>query len=148
VLDAFYNYQSFNFPIVIENLGTIRVQGTYDQIIANVRAYKSMPHYLAVTDGLRIDGTSPYLVGTYQLTVVGFIRGTKIWGAVPEGATTASVGGGRAGLPPGMGGFGGPGGPRGPGGMGGPGGGMGGPGMGVSGPGGGVSGPGARGGGE
>ncbi|HWD39683.1 MAG TPA: hypothetical protein VG944_12600, partial [Fimbriimonas sp.] len=77
LLASYYHFPGYPFPVVIYNLGTVQVRGTYDQIIANVRAWKSIPHLLAVTDGLRIDGTSPHLTGTYQLTVVGFIRGTK-----------------------------------------------------------------------
>jgi hypothetical protein len=92
VLSTFYNYPAFKYPVIILNLGTIRVQGTYDQIMANLRAYKTMPHYLAVTDGLRLDGTSPNLIGSYQLSILGFVRGNKIWGPVPWEA----AGGGAA----------------------------------------------------
>ena len=86
----------------------------------NVRAYKTMPHYLAVADGLRIDGTSPNLTGTYNLTIVGFIRAKKIAPAVNEGAAAAATGGfgGTGGFPGGPGGPGGFGGPGGPGGAG------------------------------
>lgn len=132
LLSSFYNYPDYKFPILIYNLGTIRVSGTYEQIMANVEAYKTMPHYLAVTDGLRIDGTSPNLIGTYQLTIVGFIQTKKLPGPVPEGeaqAGSASLAGmrggamgrgmggpGMPGMPPGLMGPGGPGGMRGPGG--------------------------------
>jgi len=122
ILASFYNYPAIKFPVVIFDFGTITVQGTYKQIMDNVRAYKYMPHYLAVTDGLRIDGTSPNLTGTYNLTIVGFIRGKKIAPSVNEGAATSAAGGF------GGGGFGGPGGGMPPGvpgmGRGGPGGGM------------------------
>ena len=96
---AFYNYPALKFPVVIFDFGTITVQGTYKQILDNVRAYKNMPHYLAVTDGLRIDGTSPNLTGTYNLTIVGFIRSKSISGGVNEGAAAASTGGGPGGGP-------------------------------------------------
>ncbi|MDR3691707.1 MAG: hypothetical protein P4L46_20175 [Fimbriimonas sp.] len=128
ILDSFYNYPSIKFPVVIFDFGTVTVQGTYKQIMDNVRAYKSMPHYLAVADGLRIDGTSPNLTGTYNLSIVGFIRTKTIAPAVNEGAATSAAGGfggggaggrmgmggpggmmgGGAGMPPGMGGGGGP----------------------------------------
>ena len=107
ILSTFYNYPALKFPVLIFDFGTITVQGTYKQILDNVRAYKTMPHYLAVTDGLRIDGTSPNLTGTYNLTVVGFLRSKKIAPAVNEGGAAASGAGG-------FGGFGGPGGPGGP----------------------------------
>jgi hypothetical protein len=126
ILSTFYNYPALKFPVLIFDFGTITVQGNYKQILDNVRAYKNMPHYLAVTDGLRIDGTSPNLTGTYNLTVVGYIRTKKngIAPAVPEGAGGAAAGGmgafgGMGGPPAGMGrGMGGPAG----GGLGGPGG--------------------------
>ncbi len=115
LLASFFNYPAIPFPVVIFDFGTVTVQGTYKQIMDNVRAYKTMPHYLAVADGLRIDGTSPNLTGTYNLTIVGFIRAKKIAPAVNEGAAAAATGGFG-----GAGGF--PGGPGGPGGFGGPGG--------------------------
>ena len=99
-----FNYPAIPFPVVSYDFGAITVQGTYEQIMNNVRAWKDMPHYLAVADGLRIDGTSPNLTGTYNLSIVGFIRAKKIAAQVNEGAAQASGGGG------GFGGFGGPGG--------------------------------------
>lgn len=125
ILASFYNYPAIAFPVVIFDFGTITVQGTYQQIMDNVRAYKFMPHYLAVTDGLRIDGTSPNLTGTYNLSIVGFIRSKTIAPEVNEGAAASAGGFGGRGAgggfaPPGAGGGGGFGGP--PPGMGGPGG--------------------------
>ena len=117
LLASYYNFPTRPFPIVIFNLGAVTVQGTYKQITDNVRAWKSMPHFLAVADGLRIDGTSPNLTGTYQVTVVGFIQGNKVFGTIPEVAGSSAGGGfgggfgggrggGRGGPPniPGMGG--------------------------------------------
>lgn len=104
VLSEFFNYPALRYPVVIFDLGTIQVQGTYAQIMANVRAWAHMPHYLAVADGLRLDGTSPTLHGTYNVSMVGFIRGKKLFPAVPES------GGGSISLA----GFGGPAGPAGP----------------------------------
>lgn len=111
LLANYYNFGQYPFPVVIFDLGTVTVQGTYQQILANVRSWKNMPHYLAVTDGLQITGTSPVLTGTYNLQVVGFIRGKDIFPDVPEAAASTSGGGmgARAGGP----GFGGPGGGRG-----------------------------------
>ncbi len=118
VLANFYNYPAIAFPVVIFDFGTITVQGTYKQIMDNVRSYKTMPRYLAVTDGLRIDGTTPNLTGTYNLSIVGFIRSKVIPPQVNEGAASSAGGGGGFGGPGGPGGFG----PGGPGGFGGPGG--------------------------
>lgn len=116
LLANYYNFGQYPFPVVIFDLGTVTVQGRYEQILANVRAWKNMPHYLAVTDGLQITGTSPILTGTYNLQIVGFIRGKDIFPNVPEQAATSATGGrgGFGGGPGGPGGFGG-----GPGGFGG-----------------------------
>jgi len=108
LLAEYYNYPGLRFPVVIFDLGQVTVTGTYEQIMANVRSYKSMPRYLAVTDGLAISGTSPHLTGTYTLSIVGFIRGKEIFPAVPSGGGAAAAGGGF-GAPAGLGG--GPGGP-------------------------------------
>lgn len=120
VLSDYYNYPGIKFPVVLLDLGQVTVTGTYEQIMANVRSYKSMPHYLAVTDGLAITGTSPNLTGTYSLSIVGFIRGKEIFPASPTAAPATGAGGPGRGFPGGPGGpFGGPGGPGGPGGRGG-----------------------------
>jgi len=118
ILSSFYNFpQPYAFPVVIRDLGTVTVQGTLAQIEANMRSWANMPHYLAVADGLSLTGTSPTLTGTYNVTIVGFIRAHDVFPNVPE---LSGGGGGARGA--GFGGFGGPGGPPGmPGGMGMPG---------------------------
>lgn len=90
ILATFYNYPAIPFPVVMFDFGAITVQGTYRQICDNVRAYTHMPHYLAVTDGLNIQGTGPILQGTYQLSIVGFIRGNSVFPPV-DGASLASA---------------------------------------------------------
>jgi hypothetical protein len=94
ILANYYNYPAIAFPVVIFDLGTVTVQGTYKQIFTNMRSWANMPRYLAVADGLAINGTSPNLTGTYNLTLVGFVRGKTIAPAVREGAATASNTGG------------------------------------------------------
>jgi len=134
IMNDFYHYPSIAFPVVILNLGTVTVQGTYEQIMANVRSWKNMPRYLAVADGLQLTGTAPILTGTYSLVVVGYIRGNKVFPAVPQGSTpSGSTGGGPGGGfgPAGVSGAGGRPGAAGPGAIGGPGGGR----PGVAGPG-------------
>jgi hypothetical protein len=111
VLASYFNYPAIKFPVVIFDLGTVTVQGTYEQILTNVRSWTNMPKYLAVADGLQLSGTAPTLTGTYNLTIVGYIRGTEIFPPVPEGAAGAAPGGG-GGAPPGGGGRGGGGGGR------------------------------------
>lgn len=124
LLASYYNYPAIAFPVVIYDLGQVTVQGTYEQIMNHVRAWSKMPRYLAVADGLRLSGTAPILTGTYNLSVVGFIRDTGIYPPVPFGSGgaaapaggVAAAGGGGApfgGRGPGAGAFGGPGGPGG-----------------------------------
>ena len=105
VLASFYNYPAIAFPVVILDLGQVTVQGTEAQIMQNVRSWKNMPRYLAVADGLTITGTSPNLRGTYNVSLVGYIRGKQIFPAVPETGGAAPSGGGAP-----FGGAGGPGG--------------------------------------
>lgn len=90
ILASFYNYPAFSFPVVVWDLGSVTVTGTYDQIMRNVREWKNMPHYLAVADGLTISGTSPNLTGTYNVTLVGFIKGSEIYPGSGVGAASAA----------------------------------------------------------
>jgi hypothetical protein len=111
ILVGYYNYPAFGFPVVLWELGNVTVQGTYAQIMQNVRSWATMPRYLAVTDGLRIDGTSPNLTASYNVTIVGFIRANQMFPA-PAGFQfgEASNNGGTPGAGgPGGGGRGGPG---------------------------------------
>lgn len=119
ILASYYNYPVIPFPVVIHDLGQVQVRGTYDQIMKNVRAWESIPRYLAVTHGLELQGTAPTLTATYNLTIVGYIRYDGIYPPVPDGAVTAGANnrpGGPGGNRPGPGGPGnipsGPGGPR------------------------------------
>lgn len=113
ILETTFNTPPYSFPVVIYDLGQVQVRGTYKQILNHVRAWSRIPNFLAVADGLALTGTSPTLIGTYNLQVVGFIQKKGISPTVPE---LASAAGGAAG---GFGGFGGPGGPGGAGGPGG-----------------------------
>lgn len=107
LLASYYHFPPLDFPVVIYDLGSVTVQGTYDEIMANVRAWSKMPNYLAVVDGLTLNGTSYQLTGTYNLSIVGYIRGKEIYPAVPEGGGSSTGGGIGAGGFPGMGGMGG-----------------------------------------
>ena len=101
VLASYYNYPGVPFPVVIQDLGQVTVTGTYDQIMKNVRAWDNFPRYLAVAHGLQLQGTAPTLTGTYNLSIVGYIRYDGMFGALP---VTSGGGTGTGG------GFGGPGG--------------------------------------
>ncbi len=105
ILATYYNWPAFNFPVVLWELGQVTVTGTYDQIMKNVRAWSDMPHYLAVVDGLRLDGTSPTLTASYNLTIVGFIRAKAVYPADPRvggGGAASSGSGGGGGLGAGL----------------------------------------------
>lgn len=94
ILPTFYNFPTMQFPVVLFNLGGVTVQGTYSQILANMRAWRNMPNYLAVADGLAITGTSPRLTGTYNVSIVGFVKGSRTGPpAVTGTAATAPSGG-------------------------------------------------------
>ncbi|MBI1331965.1 MAG: hypothetical protein GC165_03705 [Armatimonadetes bacterium] len=117
VMASYYNYPAIPFPVVIYDLGQVQIQGTYEQIMKNVRAWAGFPHYLAVTHNLQINGTAPLLSATYDLSVVGYIRYDGIFGPVPDlgGASSSSgsggFGAGKAGFAAGLGAAGGRGGP-------------------------------------
>lgn len=104
ILASFYNYPAIAFPVVIQELGQVTVEGAEAQIMENVRSWKNMPRYLAVASNLSITGTSPNLRGTYTVTLVGYIRGKDIFPNPPEGAAPTGAGaGGPGGFGPGGG---------------------------------------------
>lgn len=96
ILADYYNYPAIPFPVVMFDLGTITVEGTYEQITYNVRAWSRMPNYLAVADGLRIQGTSPHMTGSYAVSIVGYMHGSKLFTTLPE---VPGSGGGASGGP-------------------------------------------------
>ncbi len=89
IISNFFNYPAIPFPVVIFDLGQITVQGSYQQIKANVEAWASMPNYFAVADGLALNGTSPILTGTYSVSMIGYIRGKSIYPGMPVAAPTS-----------------------------------------------------------
>lgn len=99
IMSSYYNYPNVPYPVVIFDLGQVTVRGTFDQISQNIRSWSNMPNYLAVADGLAITGTSPNMTGTYNLSVVGFVRGKKVAPSIQMAAASAAVQPG-AGQPP------------------------------------------------
>lgn len=97
VLSSYYNYPAIPFPVVMYDLGQVTVTGTYDQIIKNYRSWSNMPRYLASVHNLQLTGTAPQLTGTYNLSLVGYIRYNGIYAPVPDGAGAAPAGGGTGG---------------------------------------------------
>lgn len=107
IVEEGFNYPKLGFPARVYDFGSVTVEGTMEQIRRNVEGWSNMPRYLAVVDGLRIDGTPPRLTGTYNLSMVMYLRSKDIFPPVPEvpgGEAPAGIGGGT-------GGIGGPGGP-------------------------------------
>lgn len=92
IVANYFNYPALQFPVCVWDFGTVTVQGTFEQILTNMEAWSDMPNYLAVADGLQITGTSPRLTGTYNLTMVAFIRGTKVFPKVPDGVAAPAGG--------------------------------------------------------
>lgn len=104
ILATYFNYPAIPFPVVIFNLGQVQVQGTWDQIMKNYQSWGHMPNFFAVSDGLQIAGTAPYLTGTYSVSVVGYIRGKTLFPTVPTLAVQSSTGGAGGGAAAGGGG--------------------------------------------
>lgn len=84
VMSGFFNYPAVPYPVVILELGQVEVTGTYQQITANVRSWASMPNYLAVASNLAIDGTGSTLHATYNVALVGYMRGQQISALLPD----------------------------------------------------------------
>jgi len=94
ILSTFFHYPQLPFPAVIFDLGQVTVRGTYKQITDNMKAWSFMPHYLAVADGLRLQGTSPKLTGTYAVSIVGFItvpHDRPVFPPVPPGGRAVNL---------------------------------------------------------
>lgn len=91
IVSNFFNYPAIPFPVVIFDLGQITVQGSFDQIKANVLGWATMPNYFAVSDGLALNGTSPILTGTYSVSMIGYIRGTTIYPGLPTTVAPENV---------------------------------------------------------
>ncbi|MEO7453602.1 MAG: hypothetical protein ABIV13_02430 [Fimbriimonadales bacterium] len=105
LVQFYFNYPALPFPVAIWDMGTITVQGTWDQIMQNVRSWSTIPGYIASVRGLSITGTGSRLQGTYGLTVVVYVNtpyvsgGPGENGGVPQlgGATQGNVGGNQQG---------------------------------------------------
>lgn len=102
IISDYFNYPAISFPVCIFDLGTVTVTGTAEQIFRNMEAWADMPGFLAVADGLALNGTAPTLTGTYSVSLVAYIRGTEIAPPVPEGSG-GGTGGGGGGAPGGGG---------------------------------------------
>lgn len=97
IVSAYYNYPAIPFPVVIYDLGTITVRGTWAQVKRNVEAWSEMPNYLAVASNLSYSGTNDDLLATYNVTIVGYLRGDKLYPGIPAGSVPSGGGGGGTG---------------------------------------------------
>ncbi len=91
ILSSYYNYPNVKYPVAIFDLGQVTVRGSFDQISANIRGWSSMPHFLAVADGLQIQGLSPNLTATYNVTLVAFVRGKKVAPPIAQAVSEAAA---------------------------------------------------------
>lgn len=101
VVEEGFNFPRLGFPARVYDFGAVTVEGSMEQIRRHVEAWSNMPKYLAVTDGLRIDGTPPRLRATYNLSMVMYIRTSGIHPPVPEVPGAEAPGGGGGGAPAG-----------------------------------------------
>lgn len=112
IVEEGFNYPQLGFPARVYDFGSVVVEGTMEQIRRHVESWSNMPEYIAVADGLRIEGTPPRLRATYNLSMVMYLRSKNIFPPVPEGAAGAAgaaPGAPGAAIAPGVGGPGGPG---------------------------------------
>ena len=101
IVEEGFNYPRLGFPARVYDFGTVRIEGTMAQIRQNVESWSTMPNYLAVVDGLRIDGTPPKLTASYNLSLLVYIRAKDIYPPVPEVAGAEAPAGGGGGNAPG-----------------------------------------------
>lgn len=99
LVEAYFNYPALPYPVAVWDMGTVTVEGTYDQIINNVRSWVDIPGYVATVRGLAIEGTGNRLRGSYNLLIVAYINTPNVAsGMLPNGRVQDnSVAGGQGG---------------------------------------------------
>lgn len=80
LIEYYFNFPALAFPVCFWDLGTIVVQGTYDQITKHVRSWSFIPGYVASVKGLSISGTGTKLTGRYQLSVIAYVNTPEVFG--------------------------------------------------------------------
>jgi hypothetical protein len=80
ISDVFHFGKGLSYPCAVYPFKGIEVRGTFDKILKHFESWNKFPNYIALADGLKLSGTSPNLVGTYDLTVLVFPRGDSING--------------------------------------------------------------------
>jgi hypothetical protein len=84
IIETYFNYPATPFPVAIFDLGTIIIRGKLEQIAKHILEWNNFPNYMAVTEGLKLRGTSPNIIATYNLAIVAYIRGENVAPQVPE----------------------------------------------------------------
>jgi len=84
IVEDYFNYPAIPFPVVIFDLGEISVQGNTEQIESHIKSWNNLPRFMALTHNLKLSGTSPKILATYDLSIIGYIRGNEISSYVPE----------------------------------------------------------------
>lgn len=97
LVQFYFNFPALPFPVAIWDLGTVTVQGTFDQIMQNVRSWSLIPGYIVSVRGLSVAGTGSRLLGTYALTAVVYVNTPYVSGGPAEGGGVPQIGGGEAG---------------------------------------------------
>lgn len=78
IVELYFMYPTMPYPVAFFPCGQIQVQGNFNQILAHVQSWNNLPNYIALTDGLVLQGTSPNLTGTYNLWLLVYPRGQYI----------------------------------------------------------------------
>ncbi|MBN8690423.1 MAG: hypothetical protein J0L72_06475 [Armatimonadetes bacterium] len=84
IVEEGFGYPRYGFPVRIFDFGTVVVEGTMDQITRNVEGWNQLPKYIAVVDGLRLEGTAPKYRASYSLSIAMYLRAEKVSPPVPE----------------------------------------------------------------
>jgi hypothetical protein len=72
-------------------LGTITVEGSYDQIASHIKSWSRIPNYIASVRGLSIQGTGSRLQGTYGLTLLVYVNTEFVSGGPGDGGTVPDL---------------------------------------------------------
>jgi len=96
LVQYYFNYPALPFPVAIWDLGVVTVQGTWDQIMQNVRSWSQVPGYIVSVRGLSVTGTGSRLAGTYGLTAIVYVNTPYVSGGPAEGGNVPQLGGDAA----------------------------------------------------
>ncbi|MCH8274882.1 MAG: hypothetical protein IH851_08830 [Armatimonadetes bacterium] len=99
LVEFYFNFPALEFPVAIWDLGTLTVEGTWEQITNHVRSWSDIPGYVASVRGLAITGTGRRLEATYGLVVIAYINTPEVFGGpdddgkIPDVSPAQSAGG-------------------------------------------------------